>query len=47
MFISKSGNYFKVQQKLFQSGAVTSKLGKMLFQSGAIIPKWGITYLLI
>ena len=41
VFISKWGNYFKVGQKLFQSGAVISKWGKMLFQSGEVISKRG------
>ena len=31
--------YFKVKH-LFQSGAITSKWGKMLFQRGAFISKW-------
>ena len=39
----KMGKYLKVGQKLFQSGAVTSKWVKMLFQVGAIISRWGIT----
>ena len=43
--ISKWGrdSYFKVSQCLFQSGAVTSKCGKMSLDSGAVISKWGIT----
>ena len=50
--ISKWGrdSYFRVGKclfqsgaKLFQSGAVTSKWGKILFQSGAFISKWDIT----
>ena len=38
-FISKWGKYLKVEQKLFQSGAVTSKWEKMLFQGGVVISK--------
>ena len=41
-FISKcSKRYFKVDERLFQSGAkVISKWDKMLFQRGAVISKW-------
>ena len=31
--------YFKAKH-LFQSGAITSKWGKMLFQRGAVVSKW-------
>ena len=39
-FISKCGSYYKVGQKLFQSGTVVSIWDKLLFQSQTFVSEW-------